>query len=241
MLALASLLLAFRCSADDQLKKKDGSIIHGTILSVSDGQVLVNSVTPNGGTVQLPYYLSDIQSVTMATPDAVTQLKDAKPATVIATLTPLLKQYNGLPADWVIDAMVQLAEAYVASNQPDRATALYQQINQLYPNTPYQIEAVAGLAQMKLSQGRTDEALADVKPLVDKANQELAPSSQEGGLYARAFLVYGEALEAQKKNNEALEAYLTVKTIFYQNSALEEQAEQHAKTLREQNPGLGVD
>jgi hypothetical protein len=80
-----------------------------------------------------------------------------------------------------------------------------------------------------------------LQPIIDQANQDLAPSQSEGGLYATAFLVYGQALEAQKKLEQALEAYLTVKTMFYQNPALADQADQMAKKLRDQNPGLGVE
>lgn len=227
--------------ADDQLKKKNGTVITGQILKVSGGQVFVSSQTANGGMSTVPYQLSDIQKVDMAPPDAFTKVKDAAPATVVATLEPLVKQFAGLPADWVIDAMAQIAEADSALGKSDLADAMYNQINQLYPNSPYQIQAVAGKAQLILQQGKPDEAIAMLRPLIDKANQNLAPSPSEGRLYANAFLVYGQALEAQKKLPQALEAYLTVKTMFYQNSALADQANQLAGKLRQQNPGLGVD
>ena len=79
-----------------------------------------------------------------------------------------------------------------------------------------------------------------MQPIIDAANKDLAPSQSDGGLYATAFMVYGQALEAQKKLDQALEAYLTVKTMFYQNPTLADQADQLAKKLRDQNPGLGV-
>jgi len=94
---------------------------------------------------------------------------------------------------------------------------------------------------MCLQSGRIDEAVAAVQPIIDAANKNLAPSQAEGGLYAKAFLVYGQALEAQKKPGQALEAYLTVKTMFYQNSALADQASDLAKKLRDQYPGVGVE
>jgi len=224
--------------ADDQLKKKDGSVITGQVTKVVGGQVFVST---RGGKDIVPYYLSDIQSVTMTTPADVDKVKDAAPATVVSTLEPLVKQYMGLPADWVIDAMAQLAEAYAATGKPDQAGATYTQIEQLYPGSPYLVQAAAGKAKLSLQGGKVDEAITALKPLIDQANRNVAPSPTEGRLYAQAFLVYGQALEAQKKYPQALEAYLTVKTMFYQKSNLVEQAAQLAAKLREQNPGLSIE
>ena len=242
LLTLSLVVLGFQfVAADDVITKKDGSTISGQIMSVSDGQVTVMNHTSTGGIAQVPYYLSDIQSVSMAPPAAVTKVQQAAPKEVIAALEPIVKQYAGLPADWVVGAMAQLAEAYAATSQEDRSLALYNQISQLYPGSAYENEARAGKAKLSLQQGKIDEALAAVQPIIDAANKNVAPSQAEGGLYASAFLVYGQALEMQKKNQQALEAYLTVKTIFYQNPSLAQQADQLAQKLREQNPGLSID
>ena len=227
--------------ADDQLIKKDGTIITGQIVGVADGRVTVNIKSANGGVAKVPYYITDLESVNMTPPEAVAKLQGANPAVVVSTLEPLVKQYSGLPTDWVVEAMAQLAEAYASQNQGDRATALYNQIDTLYPNSKYHAQAVAGKALLSLKQGKVDEAITAVQPIITEANKNLAPSPTEGRLYASAFLVYGQALQAQKKLPQALEAYLTVKTMFYQNPALVEQADQMAKSLRDQNPGLGVD
>jgi tetratricopeptide (TPR) repeat protein len=177
----------------------------------------------------------------MTPPAVLTTIQEAQPAAVITALEPLIKQYAGLPADWVVDMMWQLAGAYNAQGQADRAADIYNQIDTLYPNSKYHAQASAGKALLSLKQGKIDEAIAGVQPTIAEANKNLAPSPEEGRLYANAFLVYGQALQAQKKLPQALEAYLTVKTMFYQNPALAEQADQLAKNLREQNPGLGVD
>src|SRR6202044_2978142 len=119
--------------------------------------------------------------------------------------------------------------------------AVYNQIIQLYPGSAYENVAKAGEAEMNLKAGKIDEALAAVQPIVDQANKNIAPSPSDGALYAKAFLVYGQVLEAQKKPQQALEAYLTVKTMFYQNPVLVDQADQFAKNLRDQNPGIGIE
>jgi tetratricopeptide (TPR) repeat protein len=234
VLAFAGLTLAVL--AQDVITKKDGTFVNGQITGVSGGQVQIST-----GNARFIVYLSDVQSVAMDPPAAVAMLKGATPFTVVATLSPLVKQYAGLPAHWLVDAMSQLAEAYAAQGKADLATATYAEINQLYPGSIYQSEATAGLAKLDLKAGKLVEALAMIKPVIDKANQNIAPSPDEGQIYANAFLVYGQILQQQKQDAQALEAYLTVKTMFYQNPTLVAQAEQLAQVLRQQDPSASVD
>ncbi len=241
LLALAFLLPILQAGADDLIKKKDGTTISGQIAGVSGDQIAISIRNSNGSPGKTSCYITDVQSITMAPPAAVANLKGAAPADVIAALEPLVKQFGGLPADWVVDAMGQLANAYAAVGQADRAVATYNQIDTFYPGSKYHAQAVSGKAGLSLKQGKIDEALAAVQPIVDQANQDIAPSPSDGALYAKAFLVQGQALEAQKKPRDALKAYLTVKTMFYQNPDLAQQAEQLARNLRDQNPGLGVE
>ncbi len=203
---------------------------------------MIQSVTSRGGIAKVPYPLSDIKSVQMTVPPAVATASapGTAPAAVISALEPVVKTFAGLPADWVVGAMAQLADAYSASGAPDKAVGVYKQILALYPGSTYEAVAKAGMAEMSLKAGKTDEALAAVQPMIDKANLNIAPSPTDGAVYAKAFLVFGQVKEKQNKLQEALEAYLTVKTMFYQNPALAAQADQLAKSLRDKNPALGV-
>jgi len=243
LIAPAFILLAFRSVADDQIVKKDGSVITGRLVGVSNGQVMVETHSSNGGIAKFPITITDIKSIGMAAPADVTKAEapGVAPAAVIAALEPQIKQFAGLPADWVVEAMAQLAQAYAAQGQADRALAAYNQIDTLYPGGKYHAQAVAGKAEMNLKAGKIDEALAVIQPIVDQANKDIAPSPSDGAIYAYAFVVYGQVLEAQKKPRQALEAYLTVKTMFYQNPVLVDRADQLAKNLRDQNPGLGIE
>jgi tetratricopeptide (TPR) repeat protein len=243
LFALAITVSALRSSADDQITKTDGTVISGQITGASGGQVTVESRTSSGGIAKIPYYISDIKSVSMATPADVAKasLPGTAPAMVVTVLEPRVKQFAGLPADWVVQAMAQLAQAYAAQNQADKATAMFGQIDKLYPGSKYHVAAAAGMAEMSLKAGKIQEALAAVQPIINQANKDIAPSPSDGALYANAFLVYGQALEAEKKPQQALEAYLTVTTMFYQNPALAQQADLLAKNLRDHNPGIGID
>jgi len=241
-MALAFSLPVFRLGAD-QIIKTDGTTIDGHIVSVSGNQVMVEGHTASGGDAKFPVTLTDIDSVKMAVPAEVAKVnaRGVGPGDVIAILEPATKQFAGLPADWVVEAMARLGEAYTEVGEVDKALAIYNQISRLYAGSAYENVAKAGEAELNLETGKIDEALAAVQPIVEQANKDIAPSPADGALYAHAFLVYGRVLEAQKKPQQALEAYLTVKTMFYQNAVLMDQADQLANNLRTHNPGLGVE
>jgi tetratricopeptide (TPR) repeat protein len=223
--------------------KSDGTTVSGAILGVSDGAATVESKLPGGGIAKFPVMFADIKSITMATPPAVAavQAPNTPPGQVIAALEGPVKQFAGLPATWVVDAMAQLGDAYSQVGQTDQGLAIYNEIGSLYPHSPYTAVADASRAQLDLDAGKVDDALKIVQPIVDKANQDIAPSPIDGGTYAKAFIVYGRALEAQKKLPEALEAFLTVKTMFYQNPNLVAEADHYAQALRAKNPDIGIE
>jgi hypothetical protein len=241
---LAFALLTLPSFAQDQITRNDNKIIVGTITGVAGGQVSYSQTTATGGVVKVSLYLTDIKSVTMPVPPEVAKINaspNPDPTQAIAVLEPVVRQFAGLPCDWVGESMAKLAEAYAAAGKADLAANMYAQIKQLYPNSGILNLAIASLARQSLKAGKIPEAIAALKPTVDKANANLAPSPADARLYADVFLVYGQALEAEKQLPQALEAYLTVKTMFYQNPALAAQADLAAKNLRAQNPGLGVD
>jgi tetratricopeptide (TPR) repeat protein len=186
---------------------------------------------------------SDIKSIAMDPPAAVKQVQAPNkptPGEVIAALQAPVNQYAGLNTKWVVDAMAQLGDAYSQVGQTDKALEIYNKIGALYPNSPYTAIADASRAQVDIDAGKYDDAMKIVEPIVTKANQDLAPSAIDGSTYAKAFIVYGRVLEAQKKLPEALEAFLTVKTMFYQNANTVAEAEHYAQELRKQDPTLGV-
>jgi tetratricopeptide (TPR) repeat protein len=243
--ALASIFLALRLIADDQIVKTDGSVITGHIASVSGDQVWVEGHTSSGGIARVPYYITDIKpgGITMAIPPDVTKVQapNTPPASIIAALEPQVKLYAGLPVPWVVDAMALLGDAYTQVGQTDKALAIYTKIGELYPGSAYVHVADASKAQVDLDAGKIDDAMKLLQPIVEQADKNLAPSPTDAATYAKAFLVYGKVLLAQKKPQLALEKFLTVKTMFYQNPALVAEAEHYVEDVRKNNPGIGVE
>jgi tetratricopeptide (TPR) repeat protein len=237
-IVLAVTVLTVRAMADDQIVKTDGSIVAGTITGASADSVTIQTKTASGGIAKFPVMRSDIKTINMVEPPAIkaAQAPGIAPADVITQLGPVVQQYAGLPVAWIVTAMAQLADAYNDSNQADKAAAIYTQIQQLYPNSSFSFVAQAGIAAMDLKAGKVPEALQQVQPIVDQANKNIAPSPTDGALYARAFIVYGQILEAQQKPQQALEAYLTVTTMLYQNQSLVDQAKKLADDLRAKQP-----
>jgi predicted negative regulator of RcsB-dependent stress response len=110
----------------------------------------------------------------------------------------------------------------------------------LYPGSRYLIKANVGLAKGALQEKKYDDVLKLVQPLIDEANKKVFPKPDEARLYGEAFLVRGQAQEAKGDLSQALESYLTVVTIFYQNAELVKVAQQKADVLRQNNPRLTV-
>ena len=176
-LAIASLLPTAGAGAMTRSRRTNGNVITGQITGVSNGAVTVTTKTPNGGQATIPYQLSDIKSVVMAPPPELAEAKGQPPDVVVAKLAPLVKATPDLPADWVVDAMGQLADAYSDLKQDNQASAIYAQINQLYPGSAYTNIATAGQAKLLLAQGKVDEALATVQPVITAADKTVSPSA----------------------------------------------------------------
>jgi hypothetical protein len=233
----AGLLLAISPSyGQDKIVLKGGQIVEGKIQDVTNGNA--NLLSKNN---VFPYPLANVVSVQMATPAELDKVRSGEPAQIVSTLEPLVKKFKGLPCDWVTEAMALVAEAYATEGKDTESTSIYSEMSKLYPGSRYQIRAEAGLAKSALRAGKYDDALAKITPLIAEANKSFSPSAEDGRLYGEAFLVQGQILEKQGKPKEALESYLTVVTVFYQNTATAKTARELADKLRKNNPQVVVD
>ncbi|HSI86934.1 MAG: tol-pal system YbgF family protein [Candidatus Methylacidiphilales bacterium] len=234
-MGLALLVAVPRVVAQDKIVKNDGSVVQGTIQEFRSGSVMINV---NGAVLGVK--APEINKVEMQAPAEFTQAKTLAPAEQIKKLAPLVAKFKGMPSDWVTEAMADVARAHSALGQDQQSLAIYEEMEKLYPNNRFRIQASAGKAEMLLKSNKPEEALKMIAPLIEQANKTISPSDDDAKLYANAFLVQGRALEAQGKLSEALEAYLTVVTTLYQNADVAKKAEELATKLRHSNPNLIV-
>ena len=239
ILAILTLLSFESMIAEDTVFLNTEKQQVGTIVGADGGNVFVE-VTVGTGKGRIPIPIASIQRIEMATPSEVLKLNRSDAANVILVLEPVVKKFKGLPADWAVDAMGTLADAYTATGKIAESTSIYSQIEQQFPGSKYVIKANVGKAKGALASGSFDEALKLLDPLIEVANKTAAPSAEEGRLYGEAFLVKGMILEKKNDLEGALESYLTTVTSFYQNVDIVSQAEEQAKKLRNQNPQLVV-
>ncbi len=218
----------------DQITKQDGSVLEGTVTGVSaEGQV---QVTLSSGSVALP--INQLKWIEMAAPAAVNEARSSGPTQVIAVLEPLIQSYQGLPADWIVEAMSLLADAYAEQNNYEKSNESFQQIAKLYGDYGFGDLTKVGMAKNSLKQGHPDQALSLVQPVIDEAHKSMSHSEKENRIYSSAFILYGQILEGQNSAPEALSAYLTSLTIFAHSPDEVHIAQQKVDELRAAHPNL---
>jgi tetratricopeptide (TPR) repeat protein len=97
-----------------------------------------------------------------------------------------------------------------------------------------------GQAQIAVAKGEIDKAMELLEPLQQLSVQQESVTRSEAGFFARVFYNLGEAHSKTGNLAQALENYLKVSTIFYQDEALADVAAEKARELKEQNPDLHV-
>ncbi len=223
--------------AAGRIVKQDGATMEGEVTGVSGDQVQVKL---EAGTIGMS--LSQIKSVEMPAPKEIAALQadpNPAPATVLATAEPLVKNFEGLPADWLVDALVLIGNAYASQGDYEKSAAVFEKIKKTYGDRSYSLEANLGLARVALKQNRVDDALPLLQPLLAKARESISHSPSESRMYGEAFLLDGQALEAKGDAPGAFEAYLTA-NIFNQDPAAFQVADGKAQALRTSHPGLKV-
>jgi hypothetical protein len=221
--------------AQDKITKTDDNVLTGQITGVLNNQIQIKLPV---GTVGVPIF--QVKSVEMKAPPEVAASVNASPAQIIATLGPIANTFKGLPADWAVEAMATVADAYSAQGDGAKAQELYVEMGKLYPGSRYLIKANVGLAKTALQNKQPDEALKLVEPLIVQSSQKFFYPEAECRLYSEAFFVQGQAFEAKGKFPEALASYLMTSTVFYQNEKINAEAVTRVAKLREANPKLST-
>jgi len=233
MVAAAVGLTSFAATAraQDVVVLTSGQRLDGKILGVSGGNIRIQR-----GPAQSSIPLNTVRSTEMAPPpEFVTgqaSLKSGDTAKALQTLKPLVDTFRGLPTPWAEQASAQLGDLYIRANKLPEAQQAYTEFSKAYPNASNLTNV--GLARLAVANKDLAGAKPRIQPLVEQAKKTKYADEINGAAFGQALLLMGQIDEAEGRNTEALENYLTTVTIFYQDPDAATQAQARADTLRKE-------
>jgi tetratricopeptide (TPR) repeat protein len=233
-LVFATMALAVSFFVPSALLAQDTLILtndqrrEGSVLGVKDQRVRFKA-----GPLETAIPLDQITAVRMDPPEKFLEALEAWQAAdttrTLSLLKPLIENYRGLPAPWMERASALLGTVLVESGDTDAAAAAFAEFQETYPQA--QGLAELGLARLALARGDTDDARTRIEPIVETARTTLLPDSTKSSEFAQALHLMGQILEQDGALSDALEHYMLVTTVFYQDAAVATKARERADTL----------
>ena len=213
----------------------------GNIIGVQGDAILLT--IPQGKT-SVP--LAQVARVEVAAPPAYSAGLAAYNAgnydKALADLRPLAETFRGLPTDWAQQSLAAVGSISLEKNDVARAEAAFNDLRKYYPNAPGN-KLQLGVAQARLA--FANNSAAQARQAVDALTQAALKAPAEvtradGAAYGQAFYLLARLQERDKDFQGALENYLRVVTLFYQDPALAARAQKGADDLRAAHKGLSV-
>ena len=213
----------------------------GRITGVQGDAILLT--VPNGQT-SVP--LSQVASVEASAPPAYATGMAAYNAgnydKALSDLRPVGDGFRGLPLDWAQQTLAALGSMYLEKNAVAKAEAAFNDYRKYYPNAPGNRLQLGGaqarIAFAKNNAPQARQALEAITQAALKAPAEVTRS--DGAAYGQAFYLTARLQERENNFQGALENYLRVITLFYQDAALADRAQKGADNLRAAHKGLSV-
>lgn len=230
---LTGLILAcvsHECQAQDAVVQKNGQRRDGQILGVKAGAIRIKV-----GPAETGIPLADTVSVSMVPPkaydEALALWQKGDTAKTLASLAPLVENFNGLPTKWAERASALLGEVYLSADQVNKAETAFANFQKLY--TDAASTADVGLARLAIAKKDYDAARVKLVPIVEKAKATLLPDSGDSAVYGQALFLLGRVQESSGEDSEALENYLLAVNLFHEDKAVVAKAEERANALKE--------
>jgi hypothetical protein len=206
-------------------------------------QVKVIGVSPTGATLnfligagQLGLPLASIKEVRMAAPPELGQAVAAYQAKDFPKALTLMKgvvdKFKGMPSPWAQQATLMLGEIYIQANDLPKAEVAANDFKRLYP-AGGSLQADVLFARIAVAKQDYATAKQKLEPITEAALKEKIVPPANALAYSQAFLVSGQAKEAEGNLSAALEDYLRTVTLFYHDRTAVASAQERANALRD--------
>ncbi len=229
-------LLASAASAQDRLVFKDNHVQEGKVTGMTGNSVMVNLTTTSGAPGQIGFDLNLLNRVEAAPPPTFQAGNAAYAAgdwdKALSIFRPITEQFRALPTDWARQAFAVLGDIYVEKNDVVRAEGAYNDFRKLYPGGN---SLHFNLGQARIAFARANDAAArqQLDPIVAAAlKNPTGVSRTDNAAYGQAFYLLGQLQEKDGQPADALQDYLRIVTVYYQDSGTTARAQQRADALR---------
>ncbi|MCS7008319.1 MAG: tetratricopeptide repeat protein [Chthoniobacterales bacterium] len=225
-------------TAQDAVILKDGSRREGTVLGLADNVVRLETDVAGRGKIQATVPVAEVKEIRMEVPAALekaTELRKAgKNAEAVAVLEPVVKQFIGLPVEWIQRATLMLVDAQIESQKVADAEQILVSYQKAYPDD----SSAIGLIRAKVAAGKGNllGARPLISPVIEAAKATKIPTTSQGVLFGQAYYLMGQINENEKKFANALQDYLFASTIFFTDEPTAAKASVRAdKLIKEYN------
>lgn len=220
--------------AQDSVTLQNGQRREGKITGVSGGNIQLQIATPDGkGSVTSTVPLAQAKSAVVTPPaeytSALAAWQDGNTANFLSTAKPLVDKFRGLPSTWVASLSALLPAAYVLQNNLPEAEKSLADFSTSYPNA--KVPITIGKARIALAKKDTATAKTLLQPISAEAAQTKLADSSQSATFGQAFYLLGQVYEAEGNLPEALNSYLKTTTLFYEDKATTNLAQQKADAL----------
>ena len=160
----------------------------------------------------------------------------------LADLRPLGDNFRGLPTEWARQTLATLGGLYLEKNDVAKAEAAFNDYRKYYPNAPgNKLQLTVAQARLAFAKNNTPQARQALEAIVQSALKSPAEVTRgDGAEYGQAFYLLARLQERDNNFQGALEDYLRVVTLFYEDEAVTARAQKAADALRAAHKGLAA-
>jgi len=182
--------------------------------------------------------LADIIRADVPKPDGVDKslaaFRAGKNQDALAGYKAIVERYAGLPLAWAEESLVKLGEVQIALKDFAGAKRTFDSFKTVYAKSPYVAVLDAKYARILFEQKQADQALQLIQGVIDPLlKREFLTEEQESGI-ADGLILLGDCRAAAGKNDDALDNYLKVVTLFDVDDDQTAEAKYKAGKLLEQ-------
>lgn len=214
----AALSLIPPAHGSDKLFTEQGAVHEGRVLRVDAQGIWIDM-----GGAQSKINRSEVARAEIQIPDEANQglklYQEKQYAAAAAKLEPVVTRYEGIPQEWIEQASYLLADCHVRTRNYAKAKALYDATAKFYPDSPRIGTSVAGQARAAAGLNDFDTAIKLLEPLVEEKEKTLGLSASERMDMSQSCLTLATCHRARGDKQKALNYYLKVTALYYDDDA----------------------